>query len=164
MSQTFTPRHLGVVITMTALLLVGPNAARAKEAAKWSADTSDGQNEKVVSPVPAYVLFAGGGAFLLTSIITGSVALKLNSDLKDDCPGNGCYEPYHDKVDRMDNLALVTDVFLPLSIVMVVSGAFMLVWSRKTHERYAALSEKKRTDTSALERLSVTGNGVMWRF
>lgn len=119
------------------------------------------KNDRILSPVPGIALLGTGGALLLTSIITGSVALSLNSDLRDNCPGGGCYAPYHDDVDRLDALAAVTDAFIPLGTVMLIAGAFTLIASKQTERKYG---EKGKTASRALDRLHVTASGVTWRF
>ena len=162
MKHAYSIKRQAVALTMTLLFITG--MARGAEQSNAVQAYPEQNNEKVFPVYPAYALFAGGGLLLLSGIVTGSVALKLNSDLKDDCPGTACYEPHHDKVNRMDNLALVTDVFLPLSLVMIGSGTFLYLLSKKTNESYGDQSNAKRAAPSSLSRLSVSGSGVTWRF
>jgi hypothetical protein len=120
------------------------------------------EDEMVLSPVPGIAMLAGGGAFLLSAVITGSIALSLNSDLKDNCPENYCSTAQHDDVDHMNALAVATDAFIPLSVALLISGTATLIASRQIARKYGK-NESALLDGPA-ERLSFTGDSLIWRF
>lgn len=160
------PAAVPVVLWLSAL----PAPVRAAETAQADASTvatdssfgpAAAKNDKVLSPVPGIALLGTGGALVLTSIITGSLALSLNSDLQDKCPGGGCYAPYHDDVDRLDTLAAVTDVFIPLGVTLLIAGAVTLLASKQTARKYG---DKPVGAGLAMDRLQVNASGVTWRF
>ena len=125
-------------------------------------------NQKILSPVMGYALLTTGGVLLLTSIVTGSLALKMNSDLKDKCPDGRCYEPHHREVDRLEALATVTDAFIPLCAALFVAGTFSLVMSKKTERKYGKKNRSQArapyAHTPYLDRLELTSNSIVWRF
>ena len=143
-------------------------AEPAETDAEAAVHRNDSVNERVFPRLPGYALIGTGGLMLLTAIITGSMALKLNSDLKDDCPGGACFEPHHDDVDRLDALAAVTDVFLPLGAVLIISGSFLYVFSRKTEQRYGDGNNNRengsRRPSASSGIPTFSGNALVWRF
>jgi hypothetical protein len=154
---------VGSVILIAAL--VGYTVpVRAGEAAEGRTSTNIHQeDEMVLSPAPGIAMLAGGGALLLSAVITGSFALSLNNDLKDSCPQDYCFPPQHDDVDRLNSLATVTDVFIPLSVVLIISGTATLIASRQTERKYGKKKSAALTDGPS-ERLSFTGASMIWRF
>lgn len=125
--------------------------------------TAHPEDEMALSKAPGIAMLAGGGVFLLSAVITGSVALSLNSDLKDKCPQNYCFAPQHEDVDRVNSLAAVTDAFIPLSVVLFISGTSVYIASRQTARKYGKKKSASRSD-DPMQRLSFTGSGVAWRF
>jgi hypothetical protein len=146
--------------TLVAVILI---VALAGYAVPVRAGEVNPEDEPVLSPAPGIAMLAGGGALLLSGIITGSVALSLSNDLKDSCPQNYCFPPQHDDVDRLNSLATVTDAFIPLSVVLIISGTATLIASRQTERKYGKKKSASLTDGPA-DRLSFMGDSLIWRF
>jgi hypothetical protein len=139
---------------------VGPPQRLAKETPSFASDSGAATREKIISPIPAFAMLATGGVMLVTGIVTGALALKVNGDLNDNCPEGYCLPAYHDDVDRLDALTAVTDAVIPVSIGVLISGAFLLVLHKKTARRYGGADTKGDRST----RLVLTGRSVGWRF
>ena len=120
------------------------------------------EDARILSPVPGIGMLAGGGALLLTGIITGSIALSLNNDLQDSCPGDYCPPAQHDDVDRLDALAAVTDAVIPLSAALIIAGTVTYIASRRTARQYG--SETSVDERGAVSRIFFSGSSLTWRF
>jgi hypothetical protein len=158
-------RIVSLIVTVGLWALTAPTPVCAETATAESVGQNDtagsgSPDPRVLSPAPGIAMLGTGGALLLTSIITGSLALVKNSELEDNCPGGGCAAPYHDDMDRLNALAAVTDVFIPLSAALFIAGTYTLIMSKQTARKYG----DSKTTASALRRLEVTGNGLRWRF
>jgi hypothetical protein len=66
------------------------------------------------SKVPSYVLWAVGGASLITGAVLGVTALTAKSDFNDN--------PSYDAADRAEGRAIAADIALGLSAVLLVTG------------------------------------------
>ena len=124
---------------------------------------NESDSEKLLNPTPAYAMLATSGVALLTGIITGSLALAVNSDLEDKCPQNACLKPQHDKVDRLDALATATDVLIPVSIVLAACGTAWLVMSKRIARTYKKREHAKKTIVEP-NQLHLSGSSLIWRF
>jgi hypothetical protein len=75
--------------------------------------------------IAGWATSAVGAGLLLGGLITGTMALSLNKDLKYACE-DGCPEGKASALDSMNSLALTTDVLLPVGATVVVAGIVML--------------------------------------
>ncbi|MFT5358149.1 MAG: tetratricopeptide (TPR) repeat protein, partial [Polyangiales bacterium] len=64
------------------------------------------------SQLPPILLMAGGGAVILASIVPGIAALSVRSDLNERCVNGQCTEADRGDLDKMDRLALTSDLLL----------------------------------------------------
>ncbi len=79
-------------------------------------------------PVLPVVVISTGGAMVLTSFITGAIALGKEADLEELCPGDRCPagSEWMDLADSGETLAAVTDVLLIGGIAVAGTGIAML--------------------------------------
>lgn len=77
------------------------------------------------SQLPPILVMAGGAAVALASIGPGLVALSVRSDLDARCPDGQCTEAERADLDKMDRLALTSDLLLFAGVGIAVGG---LVW------------------------------------
>jgi len=68
-----------------------------------------------------------GGALLVSGAVTGGMALSLNRDLEQGCPGGACSEEHWDDNDRMGRLAVATNVLLGAGAAAAAAGVVMLI-------------------------------------
>ena len=80
-----------------------------------------------------------GAAMLIAASVTGGLAIKENKKIEKNCP-DGCYEPYHDSIEKRDMLAITTDTLLGVGGVAVAAGAGLLIFDylRNKKEREEA--------------------------
>ncbi len=98
-----------------------------------------------------------GGAVLATSIVTGSLAVSADGDVKDRCP-EGCYDDQYDRLDRRDNLALATDVLIGVGATAAVAGTVMLIVAYKRDR------EKESVVLHPVVAPGMAGASLEWRF
>jgi len=97
----------------------------AAEAAAAAAAAAAAQEERsLVGPI---ALLAGGGAAAVTALATGLVANKIYADLESQCPEGFCDDSLRDDADRMDRLAIVTDVLLVVAVGALTGGVLWWV-------------------------------------
>jgi hypothetical protein len=73
-----------------------------------------------------------GAAALIGGVVTGSLALKLNGDLKDACAKNDCPQSeYGDDRDRRDLLATSTNLLLGAGGTILAVGVIILFVTRR---------------------------------
>lgn len=77
------------------------------------------------SQLPPILVMAGGAAVALASIGPGLVALSVRSDLDARCTNGQCTEADRADLDKMDRLALTSDLLLFAGVGIAVGG---LVW------------------------------------
>jgi tetratricopeptide (TPR) repeat protein len=88
--------------------------------------TAEGGGEGV--PVLPIVLMAGGGAMVVTSLITGAMASSAQGELEDGCPTRmSCDPSLADTKDSGETLALVTDVLLFGGIAVAGTGVALFL-------------------------------------
>lgn len=68
-----------------------------------------------------------GAAMLIASSVTGALAIKENNKIEKNC-SDGCYEPYHNSVEKRDMLAITTDTLLVVGGVAAAAGAGLLIF------------------------------------
>ena len=86
------------------------------------------EKRSLVSPLvlAGWISVGTGAGMLIAAGITGGLALKKNSIIEDNCP-DGCYEPYHDAVDKRNMLAITTDTLLGVGGAVTAVGAGLLI-------------------------------------
>ena len=79
---------------------------------------------------------AAGGAVLLASVITGSLALSTSSKLDAKCPDKQCSSQADlDLRDRAKGLKIATDVLWSIGAVTAALGVFFVIRAAKSDER-----------------------------
>jgi tetratricopeptide (TPR) repeat protein len=70
-----------------------------------------------------------GAAALIAGTVTGSVTMAMADDIKNVCKDNGdvCPDSEKDDADKAENLALATDILLPIGGVLAAAGIVMVV-------------------------------------
>lgn len=72
-----------------------------------------------------------GAAAGLTGVITGSLALSRRNELEDNCPQpEACAPEHRDLKESADNLALVTDILIPVGVAFAATGVVLLILNR----------------------------------
>ena len=89
------------------------------------------------SNVPSYVMWALGGASLITGTVFGVSALTAKSDFDD--------MPSYDAADRVEGRAVVADVALGLSAVLLVTGTVFYFLPDSQEPRPTAQNTKRPT-------------------
>lgn len=82
----------------------------------------------------AWVTIGVGGALLVGGSITGMRAMALDNDLSSACPGGRCPSDRAADIDRLERLALVTDVLLAAGGLASLGGVGLLVVTRSQRE------------------------------
>ena len=102
-----------------------------------------------------------GAALLVAGGIAGGVALHLNGELHDECPGGSCPPAYHGDLDERDRLAVSSTVLLGAGVAATAVGVLILtVFSRPPKGGTAGA-------TAALSPVAAPGGGGAvwtWRF
>ena len=75
-----------------------------------------------------------GAAILIAGSVTGGMAFSMGKDLKKECDNDECPPPWHDKMNKMDNLAVTTNVLLGVGGVAAVAGLTMLIVDAKRNK------------------------------
>jgi hypothetical protein len=68
-----------------------------------------------------------GAAVLIGGVVTAGLAMSKEGDLKDNCSNGTCPEEYLATQDQRDNLALATDILLPVGGVIAAAGITMVL-------------------------------------
>lgn len=89
------------------------------------------------SKVPAYVMWAVGGASLITGTVFGITALTAKSDFDD--------KPSYDAADRVEGRAVAADIALGLSAVLLVTGTIFYFLPDSQESRPTAQNTKRPT-------------------
>ncbi|MBW2275963.1 MAG: hypothetical protein JRF63_00640 [Deltaproteobacteria bacterium] len=72
-----------------------------------------------------WIAFGVGGAAGVGAIITGSLALSKESDLRDRCTGGECPASLSGDFDSVERLALTTDILIGVAAAGVVAGTLL---------------------------------------
>jgi hypothetical protein len=117
---------------LLAVLLAAPQAARAAAAAEdeeedWPVNPYD--VEVVADPALRthgwIALFTGAG-LLAAGVVTGGIALHLNSELGSDCKGGRCPPNRQDDLETRDALATSSTVLIGTGFVSAMLGILIL--------------------------------------
>ncbi len=85
-------------------------------------DTGPGSQATV-----GWVAVGVGGALLLGGAVTGAMALSVDSDLADACVDGSCPPAKRSDVDKLDTLAVTTDVLLGVGAAVAITGGVLLL-------------------------------------
>jgi hypothetical protein len=98
---------------------------------------------KTVAPVPrgspwktwGWVAVGAGAVMLVCGAGTGGMALSLDGELADECGAEGrCGPGRKDDIDRLEKLALSTDILIGAGIASLAAGVLMLVLGEDDRE------------------------------
>jgi len=89
------------------------------------------------SRVPSYVMWAVGGASLITGAVLGISALTAKSDFDD--------KPSYDAADKVEGRAVAADIALGLSAVLLVTGTVFYFLPEAQAPRPTAQNPKRPT-------------------
>lgn len=99
-----------------------------------------------------WVSLGTGGAVLIASAVTGSIALSIKGELEPYCSDQGCPEDKWERNDQRIGLGIVTDVLIGVGAATVTAGIVMIIIGKKKE-----VKEKPVT-------VSFTGSAVTGRF
>jgi hypothetical protein len=117
---------------------VEPLQAPAEPATIEAAPTIDEQLAlEPKSKVPSYVMWAVGGASLITGAVLGISALTAKSDFDD--------KPSYDAADKVEGRAVAADIALGLSAVLLVTGTVFYFLPDAQAPRPTAQNPKRPT-------------------
>ncbi len=106
--------------------------------------------------VAGWTVTAIGAASLIACAATGGIALSLDKKLESDCSENGCPPSRVKDNDRMQNLALATDIVIGVGATAVVGGVIMLIISRTD-------KKEKVSNVSFVPTFAHSYSGVMFK-
>jgi len=89
------------------------------------------------SKVPSYVMWAVGGASLITGTVLGISALTAKSDFDD--------KPSYDAADKVEGRAVAADIALGLSAVLLITGTVFYFLPDSQEARPTAQNPKRPT-------------------
>lgn len=79
-----------------------------------------------------------GAATLLGSVVTGTMAMSKDKEIKSNCPNNECEPDYHDILKKRNQLALTTDVLIGVGSAFTAAGIVVIIAAKvrqkKSHE------------------------------
>ena len=107
-----------------------------------------------------WVVLGVGAAGLLTSGVTGAMAMAKRSAISDNCDGNECGEAVFDDVDRYNTLRGISTVGFVIGSVGVATGGVLLLTIPKEHPPAA----DARRPVEAAAWIGPTSLGVVGRF
>ena len=84
------------------------------------------------SNLPPILVMAGGAAIALSSIAPGLIALGIRNDLRERCNDGICTQADQADLDRMDRLALTSDLLVVAGVGIAVGGLVWLLLRRKS--------------------------------
>ncbi len=142
--------------TEKALFEAGGAKTKASYAMALPANVDPKAKKKAKSIKSAgWAMFALGAAMLVAGAGTGGSALSTNSDLDGDCPGGECSVDREGDIDRMQSMALATDVLLGLGGGVTLVGIILLG---------VGAGKEKKNKAAPTANLSPTGLSLTWRY
>lgn len=99
-----------------------------------------------------------GAATLVGSVITGTMALSRNQEIKNNCPKNECPPAYHDILKGRNTLALTTDVLLGVGSAVTAAGIVLIIVAKVKQNK------KRELVFGPVISPRVAGATVKWRF
>ncbi len=107
--------------------------ATSEAAAEVPAEKVEDKNRKI--RIVGWSMLGVGGAILVSGAVTGGVTAARAGELKSNCPDNKCPAEIDDNLQKSGkNLALATDILLPLGGAVAVTGAILLIIGYKKKE------------------------------
>ena len=101
-----------------------------------------------------------GGALLAAGGVTGGIALKMNGELGDKCPGGSCPPDKHEDLDTRNRLAVSSTIFLASGFTLSFVGILVLaVFAPKN-----GVEEDMPIAFTPVIGPNVVGTGLEWRF
>jgi len=79
--------------------------------------------------VAGWIAVGVGGAAMIAGAITGGLALSKDKQLEDDCPDGECSPEHWKENDKMKDLAITTDVLIPVGAAIAATGVVLLIVS-----------------------------------
>jgi len=73
-----------------------------------------------------WVTVGVGGALLVSGVITGGMALSLDGDLEDACPGGDCPPERFGDMDKLSRLSTATNVLISVGAAGALAGVLLL--------------------------------------
>lgn len=104
--------------------------------------------------IAGITLLGVGAAGLIAGAATGGLALSLDDDIQPHCEPDGCPAEYQDDSERVDNLALSTDILLISGGIIAATGATLLVV-------YGLRERRERNTVAVLPSIAPTQVGLM---
>lgn len=123
------------IVTYLACALLCCAAASGKAQDAQSVKLSAAQAPAPRSPWPAYVLWAAGGAALVTGTVFGISALSAQSDYD--------AAPSFERADSVHDRAVVADVFLGLGLILGVTGTLFYVLDSNPEAHASAVAQPR---------------------
>jgi len=106
-----------------------PDGQASQEPGDDPDELTEQEGERDGKAVAGWVTLGVGGALLIGGAVTGSMALKLNKDLEEECPGGNCPEDQWDNNDKMKALGVTTDVLIGVGAAAAATGIVLLIVS-----------------------------------
>jgi hypothetical protein len=91
------------------------------------ANTPAADEEGAPLVTAGWVTLGVGAALLIGGGVTGGMALGVDGELKDDCVGSHCPENREADIDKLDNLALTTNILLGVGAAAAITGTVLLI-------------------------------------
>ncbi|MFO8071586.1 MAG: tetratricopeptide repeat protein [Polyangia bacterium] len=137
----------------------GHPAASAPVAEK-AAEPDDGSSRET-SPlvIGGWVALGVGAGALIGGGSTGGMVLSLDDELAEKCDGEVCTSAKSDDVDKLDNLALTTDVLIGVGAAAAITGVVLLIIGYGDEEHPAS-----EVAVTPLLGPGVAGAGIQGRF
>ena len=108
--------------------------------------------------VAGLTLTGVGGASLIAGVVTGALALAEDSELEPICSDDGCPSDKQGDVQKMENLALSTNVLLAVGGTAAVAGVVLTVLAKRRGKNEEQIS------LSPMVGPSLAGGILSWRF
>ena len=121
-------------------------------------DSLDEETSPLV--IGGWVSVGVGAALLIGGAITGGMTLSLDGDLDKRCNDEVCTESDREDVDRLDTLALTTDVLIGVGAAAAVTGVVLLIIG------YGGEEEESAGDVAFAPLIGpgIAGAGIQGRF
>jgi hypothetical protein len=126
---------------------------------KPKVETVDEAADRARLAIHGWWALGTGGALLVAGAVMGGVALHLNAELGDECPGGSCPPAYHSELDTRDHLAVSSTILLGAGVAASAVGILILsVFSRPPK------GEAPKTAFTPVATPGTAGATWAWRF
>jgi hypothetical protein len=89
-------------------------------------DSDPEQTSGISARTWGWVSLGVGGALLISGTVTGGLSLSLDRDLENECGGKTCPPGHESEINRIDNLAMATNVLLGVGAAATLTGILIL--------------------------------------